>query len=949
MKKIINTRRLIKNVSFFILISGIGFFSAQAQISITKTDAHCGKSDGTAAASVTHATPPVTYQWSNGSSGSSISNLAPGTYTVSIKDANNCTGSKSITINNIKGSLGVSISGGGTVPYCIQDGAPTITLTASVSDAEPPITWYPSQSISVSGSGTYKIGAMDNTGCWGRGSAMVTFIPIRCSRDPNEIIGPEGFGEPRFVTSKKPLSYLVNFENDPDFATAPAQKVVVTYNIDPHMSLSGVRLSDFGFGNFVFTVPPNTSSYNTRLDVRDSLGIYVDITAGINVGNNTVFWIFQSIDPATGLPPEDPMKGFLPINDSITHHGEGYVSFTVKPKTTTVTGDSLKASAVIVFDINAPLPTNTWVNIADAEPPVSSVNALPASIDSTDIILTVSGNDDPGGSGIGSYELYASENGGAFIKFGESRWGEGISFTGNPCLPYAFFSIAKDNTGNTEAMKSAVEAQTILSPAPSFSVQPVDLNVPIGDNATFSLTASNAAFFQWEVSLDGGSNFQNLTEDPPYSGTNTNALIVNNVTPILNGQQFRCLVSNGGCFSYSDTAALVIISSLSGTLKYDNSLHSPLNNTKIMLTDLSGNPVDSAFTNLSGSFIFSNVEPGVYKVQPVITKLWGGSNATDALQVLRHFSEIDTLEGLKWLAGDVNLSSNLNAVDALLIGKRFVGLTSSFPSGDWYQPIEEVDLGSSVQIRNFTTICYGDVDGSFIPGLKEAPRVVINPGEEIKIRSGEEFSIPLVLTKDIVAGAVSLILQIPSDYLKLESVSMKTKMMTEDMMFTIADNLVKIAWFNVTPVAFDQEDALVTLLFRASDRPLDGNLDITVESGSEVADKAGTPFENLQLRLPKLVSEEQPVDFTLGQNYPNPFKSTTEITYYLPQDALINLTLFNSIGQVIKLLDQGFQNAGFHKIVFDAGNLSGGIYPYRLEVKNLENDLRFFHIMTISN
>ncbi|MHC1708717.1 MAG: hypothetical protein AB9842_14510 [Bacteroidales bacterium] len=949
MKKITIQRNLIKFISFFILISGTGIMSVMAQITISKTDATCGKSDGTATASVNHGTPPYTFTWSNGQSGPTATNLAPGTYTVNVKDANNCKGKKDVTIKNRKGSLPMTITGGGTFPYCIQDGAPTITISASVNGGEPPYTWYPSPSITVSASGTYKIGAMDNNGCWGRVSTLVTVIPIRCSRDPNEIIGPEGFEEQRFVSSKKPLPYLINFENDPKFATAPAQKVVVTYTIDPHMSLASLRLSDFGFGNFVFTVPPNTSSYTTRLDVRDSLGVYVDVTAGINVGNGTAFWILQSIDPATGLPPEDPMLGFLPINDSITHHGEGYVSFTVKPKTGVVTGDSLKAAAVIVFDINPPLPTNTWINIADAEPPVSSVDPLPAGIDSTDIIITVSGNDDTGGSGIESYELYFSENGAPFVKYGESPWGEGIPFSGNPCLPYAFFSLAKDNTGNLEPMKSGAEAQTVISPAPSFSQQPADLEVPLGDDAIFPITASNAAFYQWEISYDGGSTFEILEDNAPYSGTTSNTLIVNDVIPELNGQEFRCLVSNGGCFSYSDTASLVIISSLSGSLKYDNLLHSPLTNIKIRLTDLSGNPVDSVYTNLSGSFIFSNVEPGVYHVSPVIDKPWGGVNATDALQVMRHFTYLDSLEGLKLTAGDVNLSANLNAVDALQIARRFVSIISSFPSGDWYQISEEVDLGSSVQIRNFISICYGDVDGSHIPGLKESPKIVLVPGNELKITPGQEFTVPLLLRKDIVAGAVSLVMKFPSDYLKLESVSMKTKMMNEDMIYSVEGNLIKLAWFNITPVSIDQGEPLVTLAFRATDRPLDGSLDITAEFASEVADKQGIPIENLEIGLPVLVSDHQPIDFSLGQNYPNPFRANTEITYYLPQDAVINLNLFNSTGQLIRNLENGFRQAGFHKVIFDADNLAPGIYPYRMEIKNFETDLRLFHIMTISN
>lgn len=66
---------------------------------ISKTDATCGESNGVASVSVSGGTAPYTYLWSNGATTSSISNLAPGNYSVLITDANGCATSNSLVIN----------------------------------------------------------------------------------------------------------------------------------------------------------------------------------------------------------------------------------------------------------------------------------------------------------------------------------------------------------------------------------------------------------------------------------------------------------------------------------------------------------------------------------------------------------------------------------------------------------------------------------------------------------------------------------------------------------------------------------------------------------------------------------------------------------------------------------------------------------------------------------
>ena len=190
-------------------------------------------------------------------------------------------------------------------------------------------------------------------------------IPVVAPVDPNEIIGPEGYIDAdsvRWVSTDATLGYTVYFENDPEFATANAQRVEIRCALEKNADIYSFGLGTFGFGNMVFSVEDAPAIYQTRLDVRDSLDIYVDVVAGIDVQKREAFWLFSSIDPKTNLPPLEADKGFLPVNDKEKHNGEGYVSFVMKAKSGVASGDSVKAQASIVFDTNEAIPTNVWKN-----------------------------------------------------------------------------------------------------------------------------------------------------------------------------------------------------------------------------------------------------------------------------------------------------------------------------------------------------------------------------------------------------------------------------------------------------------------------------------------------------------------------------------------------------------------------------------------------------------
>lgn len=73
-------------------------------------------------------------------------------------------------------------------------------------------------------------------------------------------------------------------------------------------------------------------------------------------------------------------------------------------------------------------------------------------------------------------------------------------------------------------------------------------------------------------------------------------------------------------------------------------------------------------------------------------------------------------------------------------------------------------------------------------------------------------------------------------------------------------------------------------------------------------------------------------EIVLDQNYPNPFNPATTIQYTLRQDEFIKIELFNSLGELVKVIAQGFKPAGTYRVFLSFNNtlLASGVYFYRL-------------------
>ena len=86
-----------------------------------------------------------------------------------------------------------------------------------------------------------------------------------------------------------------------------------------------------------------------------------------------------------------------------------------------------------------------------------------------------------------------------------------------------------------------------------------------------------------------------------------------------------------------------------------------------------------------------------------------------------------------------------------------------------------------------------------------------------------------------------------------------------------------------------------------------------------------------------------PKAYALHQNYPNPFNPVTNLSYDLPEEAMVNITIFDMMGRMVTNLVNENQSAGYKRLQWNAINNSGqpisaGLYIYSIKAGNFSQN-----------
>jgi hypothetical protein len=212
----------------------------------------------------------------------------------------------------------------------------------------------------------------------------ITLTQVSC--DPNEMAGPEGVGEERFVKPGQKMTYTIYFENKADAAIA-AQEVYIENKLSKYLDWSTFEMETVSVGGQIDSGLDGVTA--TDLAALDFAASEIDQTNGLyktrteiafDKDTGTVAWYIRVLDPkkrGTGNGergtaggecwPDDPDAGVLQPN-ILPPEGEGYIIYSVKVREDAPAKAIIDNSADIVFDANAAIVTDPawWNTVAPA-------------------------------------------------------------------------------------------------------------------------------------------------------------------------------------------------------------------------------------------------------------------------------------------------------------------------------------------------------------------------------------------------------------------------------------------------------------------------------------------------------------------------------------------------------------------------------------------------------
>jgi hypothetical protein len=299
--------------------------------------------------------------------------------------------------------------------------------------------------------------------------------------------------------------------------------------------------------------------------------------------------------------------------------------------------------------------------------------------------------------------------------------------------------------------------------------------------------------------------------------------------------------------------------------------------------------------------------------------------------------QIETISGglqiFPSMYGDVDLNNQIQAFDASLILKHLV---NSIILDTFQVSNANVSLDSTISALDATLILqYGVGLLDSLPydtslGLPSASGNIMM--EDVTIEAGSIVDIPLHLNNgNTILSFEGTILYNP-EHLTYTGLEWSGMLEGFNIETSIIDGEIKFAGSGTIPSG---ESGVFTNL------NLTVQENLTIDSTSVILEQLrwneGEVQENIATSILTLVTgiddviDSPPHDYLLHQNYPNPFNPTTKIKFSLLKSDFVTIEIYNIIGESVKTLLNKDMPAGNHQVEFSAGDITSGVYFYRIE------------------
>ena len=496
--------------------------------------------------------------------------------------------------------------------------------------------------------------------------------------------------------------------------------------------------------------------------------------------------------------------------------------------------------------------------------------------------------------------------------------------------------ITRDNTKPVAICYGALDVS--LEGVSETSIPISSFNV-----GSFDACVGNISFDARKMTVDTFSTDQ-ITFD---CSDGTEAMVQFRVTD-ENGLTSLCMTTvtidtTGAACNVAPMASSSGFTSINGFVKHLDRV--ALDRTEVILENLPG---ITTTTNKEGFYEFDSIPLGIdLDITPVLNdNPLLGITTLDVILLQQHLLGLDELDNpYQIIAGDVNLNGSLDAADLIEIRRLILGISTEFSRANSYSFIPETinfidpfdpfengeilglstTLNNSDEAFNFNAIKMGDVNQSYLEADQRSSQSITMEYEVVTM--GRYVELNIKAKKDVDILGLQTTLQFNPELLRLMKVgSNNIGLKSEHYNDTRAnEGIIPISWNELLPRDVKEGD----VIFRATfERMYDDEISFVFNS-SHISSELYQEQGRYQLRLEK-AAEPIGENFTVFQNAPNPWASSTAIEFSIPTNGDVELNIYDTA--MNKLVNKSaYFDAGKNSFTVDYSDLgSTGIYIYEI-------------------
>lgn len=359
-----------------------------------------------------------------------------------------------------------------------------------------------------------------------------------------------------------------------------------------------------------------------------------------------------------------------------------------------------------------------------------------------------------------------------------------------------------------------------------------------------------------------------------------------------------------------------------------------------VVMDVSGDFIYQDTTDSEGSYQIAAIPKNTdFNVKPSKLAYYGGRadlvSMYDAALIMRHYMRLETLTSIQSTAADVDRNNEILPYDAVHVARFALNLPPFQGSrvGQWVfsprsRPYSNITVDKDHE--NYQAFLLGDVYGGWHNAYQLQAKVSIDSyqSEALTVTAiGDTISVPFSVDQTNILSC-ELFFEIMENEVEFLDIR-KTKISKDFAVFHKLDSsTLHIGMFTAYPTI--EKGEFLEIRFKS-----------LVESpapGAIVLERYrfnNEPFRNVSAIFQIQSEGQKPKSFVMHQNFPNPFNPLTIIQYEIPKSSWVNLAIYNTLGQLVRVLVDEEQAAGRYEVGWDGldssrNQTSGGVYIYRI-------------------